>query len=86
MPRIVFYHGGGFIAGSMNVYDKFCTWLASENDAVAVSVDYRLAPENPFPAAFDDAYAALAYVNSHADVLEVDGSNITVAGKSVTLP
>ena len=82
LPGIVFYHGGGWVTGSVNVYDKFCRRLALENNAVVVSVDYRLAPEHPFPAAIEDAYTALVFVNQNADKLNMDASRIAVAGDS----
>ena len=82
LPGIIFYHGGGWITGSVNVYDKFCRQLSYECNAVVMSVDYRLAPENKFPAAVNDAYEALVYANNNADDVNIDRSKIAVAGDS----
>jgi acetyl esterase len=64
-PTVVFFHGGGFVLGDLDTHDQLCRRLCSGADAVVVSVDYRLAPENPFPAAVDDASEALTWVCDH---------------------
>jgi acetyl esterase len=81
-PGIVFFHGGGFVIGSIDVYDAMCRMLANESGARVVSVDYRLAPEHPFPAAVDDALAALKWVQANAASLGIDANAIAVAGDS----
>jgi acetyl esterase len=79
---VVFCHGGGFVLCSIESHDGFCRRLARHADAVVVSVDYRLAPEHPAPAAAEDAYAALAWVAAHAADLGVDPARILTAGDS----
>lgn len=81
-PVLVFYHGGGFVLGSLDEYDPFCSCLAGGASCIVVSVDYRLAPEHRFPAATEDAYAALAWVAEHAAGLGGDPSRLAVAGDS----
>ncbi|MBP3082685.1 alpha/beta hydrolase [Mycolicibacterium fortuitum] len=66
-PTVVFFHGGGFVLGDLETHDQLCRRLCSGADAVVVSVDYRLAPENPFPAAVDDAADALIWVCDHVE-------------------
>jgi acetyl esterase len=81
-PAIVYYHGGGWVIGNLDTHDGGCRAFANAVDAVVVSVDYRLAPEHPFPAPVEDAVAALAWVYEHADDLGVDASRVAVAGDS----
>jgi acetyl esterase len=80
-PIIVYYHGGGFALGTIEVADKPCRQLARDTGCVVVSVDYRLAPEHKAPAAGDDCYAATAWVAEHAAELGGDG-RLAVAGDS----
>lgn len=82
LPTVVFYHGGGWTLGSVNTYDSVARYLAAEIPAVVVSVDYRLAPENPFPAAVDDATTALRWAVAHVGELGGDPARIAVAGDS----
>ncbi|CAG0970057.1 epsilon-lactone hydrolase [Burkholderiales bacterium] len=82
LPGIVYLHGGGWVAGSLATHDGACAALAQDADAVVASVHYRRAPENPYPAPNDDAYAALAWLAGHADALDVDASRIGVGGDS----
>ena len=81
-PLIVFYHGGGWVVGNIETHDDVTRYLAKAAGGTVVSVDYRLAPENPFPAAVDDAYAALQWVSENAESLGGDATGITVAGDS----
>ncbi len=83
-PRraIVYYHGGGFVLGDLNSQDATCRQLCVSCDAVVVSVDYRLAPENPFPAAANDAITALRWLHDNAATIGVDAARIFVAGDS----
>ncbi|WP_327052069.1 alpha/beta hydrolase [Halomicrococcus gelatinilyticus] len=81
-PVVVFYHGGGWMLGTLDSIDGVCRELAVRADCVVVSVDYRLAPEHPFPAAVDDGYAALAWVADHVESFGGDADRIAVAGTS----
>ena len=79
---IVYYHGGGYVLGDLDAYDRVGRQLCHDSGAVVVSVDYRLAPEHPFPAAVDDAWTALQWVAGHADELGADAGRLGVAGDS----
>ncbi|WP_247731137.1 alpha/beta hydrolase [Halovivax limisalsi] len=81
-PTLVFTHGGGFTLGTLDSADDICRELADRAGALVLSVDYRLAPEHPFPAATDDAYAALAWASEHASDLGGDPDRLGVAGTS----
>ena len=81
-PVVVYFHGGGWVIGDLDVVDRPCRTLANATGAVVASVDYRLAPEHPFPAAFDDCYAATSWVAAHADELGGDPARVVVAGDS----
>jgi acetyl esterase len=82
LPVLVYYHGGGWTLGSLGTYDSLCRGLARGSGALVVSVDYRLAPEHPFPAAVEDAHLALWWVARNADDLGVDIRRLTVGGDS----
>ena len=83
-PVLVYFHGGGWVVGDLraNPYDASCRALCNKAHCVVVSVDYRLAPENPYPAAVNDCYDAFQYVASHADKFKGDGKHVAVAGES----
>ncbi|MCG8544204.1 MAG: alpha/beta hydrolase, partial [Alphaproteobacteria bacterium] len=81
-PCILYFHGGGFMKGNLDSSDAVAWGLAEETGAVVVSVDYRLAPENPYPAAFDDCYAVLTHVADNAAQYGVDPARIAVSGDS----
>ena len=66
LPVVVWYHGGGYVLGSLDDYDTLCRQLSVQAQALVVAVDYRLAPEHAYPAAFDDAWAALQWLTSEA--------------------
>jgi len=80
-PILLYFHGGGFVLGGLDTHDSICQHLADESGWTVVSVDYRLAPEHPFPAALEDAYAALEWVHEHPDVVGGDGT-VAVGGDS----
>jgi acetyl esterase len=79
---LVFFHGGGWTVGDLDSYEPLCRTLANEARCAVLSVDYRLAPEHPFPAAVDDAYAATFWASEHAGMLGVDRARIAVGGDS----
>lgn len=81
-PAVLNVHGGGFFMGDGYVLDATVQELASRADLVAVSVDYRLAPEHPFPAALEDSYRALEWLHENAAVLNVDRGRVGVMGAS----
>ena len=81
-PLVVFAHGAGWVAGNLDTHDNVCRWLCSRVPAVVVSVDYRLAPEQKFPAALDDAYAATLWAAEHAEALGADPDRLAVVGDS----
>jgi acetyl esterase len=79
---VVFFHGGAWVLGDLDTHDCLCRILANETSCRLVSVDYRLAPEHPFPAAVEDACVATAWVASHAEELSIDATRLAVAGDS----
>lgn len=82
LPVCLYFHGGGFVIGSLASHDPVCRQLAATSNAVVVAVDYRLAPEHRFPAAIEDCWAATQWVASHGEELRVDNSRLAVAGDS----
>ncbi len=81
-PAMVFYHGGGFIQGDLESHNEVCAKIAKWSGAIIVAVDYRLAPEHPYPAGVDDAIAAYEYIVSNAEALGIDAKTIGVGGDS----
>lgn len=81
-PGVLYLHGGGFMLGDLDSSDTTAWGLAQESGAVVVSVDYRLAPEHPYPAAFEDSWAALLHVARHGAALGIDPARLAVAGDS----
>ncbi len=83
LPVVMYFHGGGWVLGDIDSHDGTCKQLLAElGDAVVVSVHYRLAPEDKYPAAADDCYAAAAWVAEHGAEIGADGSRMAVAGDS----
>ncbi|MDT7592675.1 MAG: acetyl esterase [Pseudonocardiales bacterium] len=82
LPVVVYFHGGGWVIGDLEVVDQPCRQLASAAGAIVVSVDYRLAPEHRYPAAFEDSYAATVWVGAHAAEIGGDPARLAVAGDS----
>ena len=82
VPVMVWFHGGGFVIGSLDTSDGMCRALCRRSGVALVSVDYRLAPEHPFPAGPDDCLAAFDWVRDHAADLGFDGDRVAVGGDS----
>jgi acetyl esterase/lipase len=83
LPGLVFMHGGGFVCGGLDTHDGLCRTLCEQAECRVIAVDYRLAPEHPFPAAVEDAYAATLWVLDHAAELGLGRTRIGIAGDSV---
>jgi acetyl esterase len=82
LPTLVYFHGGGWVLGDVDVYDGTVRDLANASGCMVVSVDYRLAPEHKFPAAADDAFAATAWVAENAGEIGADPGRLAVGGDS----
>ncbi|MCB9598683.1 MAG: alpha/beta hydrolase [Sandaracinaceae bacterium] len=82
LPGLVWYHGGGWVLGTLDGHDYVCSCLAARANAVVVSVDYRLAPEHRYPAAVDDAEASWRHVVEHADDFGIDPARVAIGGDS----
>jgi acetyl esterase len=81
-PALVYYHGGGFVIGSLDTHDGTCRALARASGCTVISVDYRLAPEHRFPAAPEDCYAALCFAAEAGAEIGVDPTRLAVGGDS----
>jgi acetyl esterase len=81
-PGLMFFHGGGWVTGNLDTHDALCRRLAIEGQLRVIAVDYRLAPEHPFPAAVDDAIAAFRWAARGAESLGLDPSRLAVGGDS----
>jgi acetyl esterase len=81
-PAIVYFHGGGFVIGDLDSHERLTRRITRKAQCAVISVDYRLAPENRFPAAVDDAVAAYRWISSHAESLEIDPARIAIGGDS----
>ena len=82
LPGLLYFHGGGFVAGSLDTHASIAQSLAYAGACRVLSVDYRLAPEHPFPAALEDACAALAHVGAHAAEFGIDPARLGICGDS----
>ena len=82
LPLLVYFHGGGWVVGSVALSDHFCRALANASGCAVLSVEYRLAPEHRYPAAADDAYAATRWAAEHATELGIDADRLAVGGSS----
>jgi acetyl esterase len=81
-PAVLYFHGGGWSTGDLDLVDPLCRVLANRSASAVVSVGYRLAPEHPYPAAVMDAYVATAWIASYGANLNIDGSRLAVVGDS----
>jgi acetyl esterase len=81
-PLLVYFHGGGFVVGDLDTHDNACRFLSRQAGVRVLSVDYRLAPEHPFPAGIEDAIAAFRFAVEHAAELGTDADRIAVGGDS----
>lgn len=81
-PGFLEIHGGGFILGNIEMMDGWCQMIAAEVDVIVVSVEYRLAPEDPFPAGVEDCYAVLHWIHDNADELGIDPDRVAIGGQS----
>lgn len=82
IPALVYFHGGGWVMGTLDAYDGLCQDLAGSAGCKIISVDYRMAPEFPYPIPFEDAYAATEWISRNADTLDIDQNRIAVGGDS----
>jgi acetyl esterase len=82
LPALLWLHGGGWVVGSLESHDPVCRYLASRTPCCVVAVDYRLAPEHPFPAGLDDAWAATEWTFREAAAIGADASRVAVGGDS----
>lgn len=82
LPLLIYLHGGGWCVGDIESYDVLCRELANLSDCAVLSVDYRLAPEHPFPAAVNDARLVFDWAADHADLLSIDPGRIALGGDS----
>jgi acetyl esterase len=82
MPGVVFFHGGGWVMGNLDTHDVYCRALTNASQMTVISVDYRLAPEQKFPAAVEDAWAATTWIIENAAEMGLDPTRLAVAGDS----
>ncbi|HSI00213.1 MAG TPA: alpha/beta hydrolase [Reyranella sp.] len=82
LPTVLYFHGGGWVIGSLEAYDLPCRFFCARSGCAVVAVDYRLAPEHKFPAGLDDAVASFRWLAAHAEEMGIDADRIVVAGDS----
>lgn len=82
VPTVMFFHGGGFVIGDLDTHDDHARLICHDVESVVVSVDYRLAPEHPFPAGFEDCLGATTWAAEHVSELGGDAGRVAVAGDS----
>jgi acetyl esterase len=81
-PILVFFHGGGFVLGDLDTHENICQTLSNRGNLLVVAVDYRLAPEHPFPKPLQDAYEATKWVQENADTFGGDPDHLAISGSS----
>ena len=85
-PTLIYFHGGGFVAGGVETHDGLCRQLVADGGFKVIAVDYRLAPEHPYPAAVEDAWAASQWIEQNGAQLGVDGGRLAQrVGRGVTV-
>jgi acetyl esterase len=82
LPLVIYFHGGGFVLCSLDTHDRVMRLLALDSGAAVIGVDYRMAPEDPFPAPLDDCVAAVRWIRAEAAALGVDPERVVLAGDS----
>lgn len=82
LPTLIFFHGGGWVIGSVETHDGLCRMIANESACRVISVEYRLSPESKFPGPVDDAFAAVTWIEANASALGVDANRLAVGGDS----
>src|SRR5579871_5485189 len=82
LPTLIYYHGGGWVIGNIETHDSTCRRIANKSRCQVVSVDYRLAPEHPFPTAVEDSLAAFRHIRDNADRFDADPARLAVGGDS----
>jgi acetyl esterase len=82
LPTLIYYHGGGFVIGNIETHDSTCRRLANKSRCQVISIDYRLAPEHPFPAPIDDGLAAFRHIRDNAESFGADAARVAVGGDS----
>ena len=82
LPQLLYLHGGGWTFGSINSCGRFCDAQAASGKMRVIALDYRLAPEHPYPEGLDDCVSAVNYIIDHAAELHIDANHITIGGDS----
>jgi acetyl esterase len=82
LPTLIYYHGGGFVIGTIETHDSTCRRVANRSRCQVISIDYRLSPEHPFPAPIDDGIAAFRHIRDHAAAFGADAARLAVGGDS----
>jgi acetyl esterase len=82
LPTLIYYHGGGFVIGNLETHDSTCRRLSNKSRCQVIAIDYRLAPEHPFPAPIEDGVAAFRHIRNNAAEFSVDRKRIAVGGDS----
>ncbi|HJQ58281.1 MAG TPA: alpha/beta hydrolase [Vineibacter sp.] len=82
IPTLVYYHGGGFVIGNLETHDSTCRRIANKSRCQVIAIDYRLAPEHPFPAGVEDALAAFRHIRDNARAFDASAGQIAVGGDS----